>query len=394
MSIISQINQQSGNKVELQQWAENNVLQSLREIQSLRHLTQRLKDSHSFKSEFDTFLAAIQIVDLYKTNKQNFKKTLKWLMYSRKKRYYQELLRNFSCSKWENAKLKEKLRANSHELCVEFPPANRLSNGQRDVVTLVIRMHKTLYEGSKKPLILVIDEVFDYLDDANLVAFQYYVTQIIEQYRKKKMEVYPLILTHLEPGNFFNYSFNKYKLHIHYLNRETRENHKNTQLLIKMREEDSRIKGDLERFWFHYNPTNKTFEQNEWSRQLTAEWRQSDEFHKYAKNELCKYIQNQSYDPLAICFAVRVLIEQKVYFMLKTEAKKEAFVETNTTRKKLEYAAGEVGDIPEIYYLLGLIYNSNLHWKENCDLVSPLIAKLEHPVIRHIIKDMAGDDFL
>lgn len=33
--------------------------------------------------------------------------------------------------------------------------------------------------------ILIIDEVFDYLDDGNLIAVQFYVSQLIEKFKKE-----------------------------------------------------------------------------------------------------------------------------------------------------------------------------------------------------------------
>lgn len=41
-------------------------------------------------------------------------------------------------------------------------------------------------ELTKLDNILIIDEVFDYLDDANLMAVQYYITQMIKEFKDKK----------------------------------------------------------------------------------------------------------------------------------------------------------------------------------------------------------------
>lgn len=58
-----------------------------------------------------------------------------------------------------------------------------ISNGQRDILTFISRLMECHYKESKA-CILVIDEFFDYLDDANLVAFQYYISTLIDSYRK------------------------------------------------------------------------------------------------------------------------------------------------------------------------------------------------------------------
>ena len=78
------------------------------------------------------------------------------------------------------------------------------------------------------------------------------------------------------------------------------------------------------------------------------------------------------------------MIEKQVYSKL-CEQQQQDFVEEHCTRKKLDFAAKYIGDISETYYLLGLIYNNNLHWKEGRDFVSPLVARLEHPTIKYII---------
>lgn len=67
-------------------------------------------------------------------------------------------------------------------LVVEFPHADEISNGQRDVLTFIIQLLKfqsTLRNGKK--YLLIIDEVFDYLDDANIIAAQYYLSNLLKK---------------------------------------------------------------------------------------------------------------------------------------------------------------------------------------------------------------------
>jgi hypothetical protein len=269
--------------------------------------------------------------------------------------------------------------------------AHQLSNGQRDIITLVVHLHKILYEGSKKPLILIIDEVFDYLDDANLVAFQYYVTTIIESYKDRGQIIYPIILTHLDPGVFFDFCFNKHKIQINYLFSKPIGKSKDILKLLEVREADNykdiaeKIKDSLDQFWFHFHPHNHEFPEDQWPAILRGEWRKSVSFHDYIKNEQTRYLSNQNYDAVAVCFAVRITIERLAYNLLSQVEQQDKIIEEHGTSNKLEIASRAGINIPESYFLLGLIYNTNLHWSQGRDYVSPLVSKLEHPTIKQLI---------
>jgi hypothetical protein len=45
-------------------------------------------------------------------------------------------------------------------------------------------------------------------------------------------------------------------------------------------------------------------------------------------------------------------------------------------------------EIPEIYFLLGLIYNDGLHWHNNRDNISPIVHKLENITIKNLIQSI------
>lgn len=309
------------------------------------------------------------------------------LSYENTKEKYGELLKGFCSSAWQWAELKEV----KGTLAVVFPKAHQLSNGQRDLITLVVHMHKALYEGPKKPLLLVIDEVFDYLDDANLVAFQHYVTSLIESYKESGQLIYPVILTHLDPGVFFDFCFNKHKLQTSYLLTHSSGKSQSTMRLIAARDQDEVIKDRLEKCWFHYHVDNEEIDAVEWSRLLPPEWRRSDVFHAYTVGELGRYLNSRNYDPLAVCFAVRILVERLTYNLLARADEKDEFLnEVRMTKNKMYFAASRGIEIPESYFLLGLIYNTNLHWSQGRDYVSPLVNKLNHPTIKSLIRNIAN----
>lgn len=385
--IVEEINDQVGTSEAIHQWIDGNLIERLRAIAPLNQAAQALHGLCLVDSEIEGFLAVYQISKVHNVDQNSFKAAIERLTYVKAKDEYQELLNGFCSSAWEWAKLKE----NKGSLTVVFPKAHQLSNGQRDLLTLVIQMHKALYEGSKKPLLLLIDEVFDYLDDANLVSFQYYVTSLIESYKKNGQIVYPVILTHLDPGVFFDFCFNNHKIQISYLLAAPSDKAKNTLRLIAARDEEESIIDRLEKCWFHYHVDSEEISEAEWPRILPADWRESNSFHEYTRNELSRYLTNKNYDPLAICFAVRILIERLTYDIIVRDEDKNKFLnEVRMTKNKMNFAASCGIDIPEVYFLLGLIYNTNLHWTQGRDYVSPLANKLNHPTIKNLIKSIAA----
>ncbi len=385
-SVIDKVNQQKGTAEQILKWIKENLLDDFRAIAPINDLAESLQRLSLASSDAEAFLAAYQIADLYGADRKLFDVALGWLQYIAEKNYYAELLQSLCSSSWHWAELNEDKKKET--LSVVFPQAHQISNGQRDVVTLFVQMHKALYEGSRKPLILVIDEVFDYLDDANLVAFQYYITTLIKEYKQRGRTIYPIILTHLDPGVFFDFCFNKHKIQTHHLLAQSNGKSRDMLKLIEIREHkdtSEHIKDDLAKHWFHYHPDAKEIGLDEWPNGLHADWRKSDDFHAYTATELNRYFEDKNYDSLAVCVAVRIAIEENAYELLGDGDERNGFLATYRTKEKLNYAAQRIVDIPEVYFLLGLIHNTNLHWKQGRDYVSPLSAKLSHPTIKSLI---------
>lgn len=393
-AIVDKVNQQHGSAAALSKWILDNCIHELRAVPILNNTSERLVQLVAANSEVDGFFTAYQIASLHAADPKAFSAAADWLNYVTVKAHYQDLLANFKSSTWQWAKVEEDI--NKKELVINFPKAHQLSNGQRDIITLVVQLHKTLYEGSKKPLILVIDEVFDYLDDANLVAFQYYVTSIIEEYKARNQVIYPIILTHLDPGVFFDFCFNKHKIQINYLLSKPVGKSKDILRLVELRDSEQYeemvrpIKHFLDKHWFHFHPDIHQIA-DEWPNFLPNEWKNSDSFKDYVSNELNRYLTNKNYDSVAVCFAIRIVIERQVYNLLPDGDWQEKFIAEHGTSNKLEVASGVGVDIPESYFLLGLIYNTNLHWNQGRDYVSPLASRLSHPTIRELIANVASE---
>ena len=69
--------------------------------------------------------------------------------------------------------------------------------------------------GEKEKSLLVIDEVFDYLDDASLLVAQHFLLELMKQFKDAGKSIYVVILTHRDPSQFKSFRFKK--LHASYI---------------------------------------------------------------------------------------------------------------------------------------------------------------------------------
>jgi ABC-type cobalamin/Fe3+-siderophores transport system ATPase subunit len=380
--IIYKINSQNNSLTTdiLISWIESNVLNNLKEIDYLNTVTNLIYEFDIFFTEAQCYLASIQLIWLYNQDINTFKNACIYKNYQSDKQKFEQTLTTFNCT-WKNIRTNETHR----QLVVKFPKAILISNGQRDILTFISMLFRAKRHLKKEANILIIDEVFDYLDDANLTAAQYYITDFIDEFKKKGKRIYPLILTHLNPNYFNNYAFNKPK--VYFLEKSSIQVNQNLVRLLRNRINPT-IEDDVSKFLFHFNPAtiNKKVEFRALS--LPELWGESTNFVQYLNNELSNYLNGQTYDPFAVCGSVRIKIEEIAYNKLQSNTAKTEFINTHKTRNKLEKAE-EFGVIsPESHYLLGIIYNEGMHWKDNQDNVSPIASKLENLVLKKLIKDV------
>jgi len=332
-------------------------------------------------NEVSCYLSAIQFIWLYNNDKNGFKKVYEYYCYQVKKEKIEDILSTFN-STWKNIKAKEE----RNQLVVKFPPAKDISNGQRDVLSFISMLFKAREKLTKPSNILIIDEVFDYLDDANLVAVQYYITKFIDEMKKEGKNIYPLILTHLDPSYFDTLAFKDLK--IYYLNQQQAQKCIHFENLLKNRNKDS-IKEEVSKYLLHYHTAEINKRDDFKSLRLKETWGEGNNFKNYINEEVQKYLNdNEDYDPFAVCCAVRVKIEENVYNWLNKEEDKVQFLATHKTREKLDFAESKGVSSPEIYYLLGIIYNEGMHWKNNYDNVTPIVTKLTNLTIKQMIKEV------
>ncbi len=379
--IIEEINEQQGTETQLLQWIDDNKIDELKQINYLNIISNLIYEFDiGYNSETKCYLAAIQLVWLYNQDNANFKSACLFSNYKLDKLQFNKTLTTFNCT-WKEIKTSE----TGGKLVIKFPKAIHISNGQRDILTFISMLFKAKRKLKKQANILIIDEVFDYLDDANLIAAQYYITDFIKEFKSNDKRIYPLILTHLNPNYFKNFAFNKQK--VYFLEKSSMVVDENIIRLIRNRKHVS-IENDVSKYLLHYNP-NRISKRAEFRALGIPElWGENDNFIQHIYTEIDNYLHNRDYDPFAVCGAVRIKIEEIAFNKLNSPEAEISFLETHTTRKKLDKAESMGVLSPETHYLLGIIYNEGMHWKENKDNISPIASKLENLTIKKIIEEV------
>lgn len=349
----------------------------------IRRVSQDFADK-----KIESFIIAVILGDHYNSNIDNFKNAVKYSQYLIEKDNYDKLLQSFN-STWKEIRTKK----SGKSIIVEFPDAHHISNGQRDILNFVSMLLHAQRKLHKINNILIIDEVFDYLDDANLIAAQYYITKFIKEMEDECKNIYPILLTHLNPRYFINYAFKKPKI-VFIDKRSGYQANENFEKLLKKRNEvdcnkkKTLFAKNLEKYFLHYNPDTFDFETEFQTARLPQTWGRDSgkKFVEFINSEANKYkIGRTDYDPLAVCCAVRRKIEEKLYAMLINTDSQQEFIKKHGTSNKLKYVESLNIEVPERYYMLGIIYNEGLHWYENQDNYSPIASKFEHLTIKELV---------
>lgn len=123
--------------------------------------------------------------------------------YQKFKFYVKRINEHLSLFNTTRRELKAKKRNGS--LIIDFANPRVISNGERDILSFIGSLVKFEINFTKDIGILIIDEVFDYLDGNNLIAVQYYLSEFIKQCKNSGKILFPIILTHLDPSIFNTY---------------------------------------------------------------------------------------------------------------------------------------------------------------------------------------------
>ena len=379
--IIQIINALNGNVENIKANFEEKSLSELNKDSSYRNITKLINRYKNIKG-LELFLYFYQIQKIYLSNKPMVKAKVKRAKYELFKQSFDDNLAIIGKT-WKDIHTME----HDGSLVIKMPNATNISYGQRDVLTLSIELLKIkseIKDGCK--LILIIDEVFDYLDPVNMTIVQYYFSQLVEDYRQKCI-LYPIIMTHLSPDYFNNYTFSPRRMNIVYLQKDYIQPNMNIKKLLVKREEET-IKDDVAKFLLHYNEGEINQRAQFRKLKLAETWGEGTTFLEHLINEMNKYLRKEAdYDPYSVCIALRIKIEKIVYEKLPTEDKKKEFIQTHKTKAKLEFAENIIGELPDIYFILGIIYNDAGHLKD-ANSEKPVVYRLNNLIIQNMISEI------
>lgn len=308
--------------------------------------------------------------------------------YQKFKFYVKRINEHLSLFNTTRRELKAKKRNGS--LLIDFANPRVISNGERDILSFIGNLVKFEITFTKDIGILIIDEVFDYLDGNNLIAVQYYLSEFIKQCKNSGKILFPIILTHLDPSIFNTYFLSKQKIHYYapYIN----ELHSNVEIieLIKMRSSlaPGLKRDNIEKFCLHYCDTSIDLAQ------LDVELEHIDttnDLYLALFDEVReKYLNKSSltFDPIKVALALRIKIEKNIYNLLD-ESKRSEFINTHRTINKIEFAEKQDIELSDAYYILRPLYNEVLHLskedRSNKNKLTSCYLYLSNMVIRNMI---------
>lgn len=285
-------------------------------------------------------------------------------------------------------------REDHGKLIVGFERADSLSNGERDILSFVVNITKFELLFKKTVGILIIDEVFDYLDGSNMLAVQYYLIELIKSCKSKGKVLFPIIFTHLDPAVFANYYFQKKKIHYISLSAPI-ELGSDLVKMLRLRESGTLCdedKQEIEKYYLHYVNENHSLNA-ELAQKVALNFSDSNiSFRTKLYAEITeKYLSEVTYNPVMVIAGLRIKIEEVIYQKLAPEDR-EAYIAQHKVINKLNYAVAQGVDVPELFFLLQPLYNDGLHLGGNDDVVRSKIKssylKTNNLHIKRMIKEL------
>ena len=250
-------------------------------------------------------------------------------------------------------------RHEKDKLIVNVNDVSTISNGERDLIILVGRIFEEKYSNYSKRKLFVMDGIFDYLDGANLAAFQYLLTK---EFKETFKNDYFLLFTHLDPFYFKNFAMSD-SIKISYFEKKginyTHNFLDNVNRRTSLGMDD---KNYLDKYFFHFHPdksdiaetpNNKTAVQT-----FFGYYKTNKDFYKELATEIQNYKNDTNYDIVKLCLALRIACEIEMYNCLNT-SEKTIFLNEHG-KKKYDYIES-ISTIPTHVTILRPIYNDIMH---------------------------------
>lgn len=359
---------------------------TIADIPAVAYSMQELKKKVPTDSNVRLMLKAVRLVTLYYRKKEDFEARKACAQYNEHEQSCKELFSTLKQT-WKNIAP----HRDGNTFTLKIPDTQRISNGERDIIVFLANLYSAKSKFTKTNNILIIDEVFDYLDEANMMAAQFYITRFIKSLHKEGKNIFPVILSHLNPDYYSqHYSFKDLK--VYYLKPLPHPHASDNMVkLLRSRKVLAQAAGqgaedDISKYMLHFH-SDYTKYMDTIIGICPEQWANIKAFKHYCMNQLDNYLENGVYDALAVCVALRELIEERVYSDLSTDDQKNEFLCKHGTSAKLDYAEAQGVDVPELYYLLGNIYNDPMHVdnKSNKLITQTLYSRMENNTVRSMI---------
>lgn len=301
-------------------------------------LIEDIEDFKVNKSfELESYLFIIYASEILRCNEGDLIGIKKYNDYIAFRKELDEVIEMYNTT---GRKLSSKVEKGS--LVVNFLDANRMSYGERDLLSFLVGLYKVRRQLTEKRTILIIDELFDYLDGTNLLVAQYHLSELIKYSDFNKFSLFPMILTHLDPNVFQSYRLPKMK--VHYLDSKAIKPNKDILNLIIRRSNGSlqnkSFKECVEKYYLHYHPTNYEAKDSIFGEIYSNKsFRTSQSFRTMVYQELDKYInteRKEKYCLLSVSCGIRLMVEN-ILFNLIEEKDREKFLETHKTLEKINF---------------------------------------------------------
>lgn len=363
---------------------KNELIDKILDDSDVRVICDDLDKILNIKNKVKKTIFVIQLIKVYNDNKTEFVKIYKRAVYEKRKKSLEDLIKAI-----DKKKRIVTISEQKGKLIVKFIRANMISNGETDLLCFLVMLEKIKYEEINKDLILVIDEVFDYLDDANIIVVQKYISSFIKSFTESDKNIFPIIMTHLDPNVFKNYYFSKMK--VYYLNDINLTIDDEVRKIITDRKNitDSSNFDYIGKYYLHYNNETRDLSTIFSDKGLSNKYDSSEKFYRLSNDEMKKYIDNLPCDYLLVLCALRINIEKYIYECID-DGYKASFIEEKMTVNKIAFAEQIGIRIPENFQLLSVLYNDFMHLDKSADpqnkKVLFLASKLDNIFIKSIIR--------
>jgi len=367
---------------------EAEVLSYISSVKPLSSIKEILDRWYPAKGDISNCMNAIQVNRFIEKKRNEIKEACSYLRFRKIKDDINEMFHLLNRTRYGVV-----AKVRNHQLVVDFPDWDEASNGEIDVLQLCVALFRARARFTDKDdALLLIDEVFDYLDDANLLVAQHFLLEMMKQFKNSGKNLYVVILTHLDPGLFKSFRFKSF--HTSYIPNSGGDSVKGclNKLLVdrnRCKKELSDIYNSVSSHYLHFSDCDTVSEdvlEYIAKQGIDGELKSPSSFRSVMEAKLSDYFSGKPFAPLEVCCGIRLAVERLSYERLAADDK-PGFLKINTgTEDRLRYASEHGVEVPETFHLLGSIYNSCMHLSGRPGETELVQRELGNNIIRHMIE--------